>query len=67
MGEPQNDSVGLNLLISAGEASGDLHGARLLTALKRRRPGLTAFGMGGERLESAGIDSVSLSESLSVV
>ena len=44
----------MNLLISAGEASGDLHGARLLAALKRRRPGLTAFGMGGERLESEG-------------
>jgi lipid-A-disaccharide synthase len=59
--------VGLNLLISAGEASGDLHGARLLAALTRRRPGLTAFGMGGERLESAGLDRVARSESLSVV
>jgi lipid-A-disaccharide synthase len=57
----------MNLLISAGEASGDLHGARLLAALKRRRPGLTAFGMGGERLESAGLDRVARSESLSVV
>jgi lipid-A-disaccharide synthase len=57
----------LNLLISAGEASGDLHGARLLAALKRRRPGLTAFGMGGERLEAAGLDRVARSESLSVV
>jgi lipid-A-disaccharide synthase len=57
----------MNLLISAGEASGDLHGARLLAALKRRRPGLTAFGMGGERLESAGLYRVARSESLSVV
>jgi lipid-A-disaccharide synthase len=57
----------MNLLISAGEASGDLHGARLLAALKRRRPGLTAFGMGGERLESAGLDRVAHSEALSVV
>ena len=59
--------MGLNLLISAGEASGDLHGARLLAGLKRRRPGLTAFGMGGERLEAAGLDRVARSESLSVV
>jgi lipid-A-disaccharide synthase len=57
----------LNLLISAGEASGDLHGARLLAALTRRRPGLTAFGMGGERLGAAGLDRVARSESLSVV
>jgi lipid-A-disaccharide synthase len=57
----------MNLLISAGEASGDLHGARLLAALKRRRPGLTAFGMGGGRLESAGLERVVRSEALSVV
>ena len=30
---------GLNLLISAGEASGDLLGARLLRALRAREPG----------------------------
>src|SRR6476661_3251881 len=33
----------LKLLISAGEASGDQHGARLLEALRERRPGLDAF------------------------
>ncbi len=57
----------MNLLISAGEASGDLHGARLLAALTGRRPGLTAFGMGGERLAAAGLNRVARSESLSVV
>ena len=57
----------MNLLISAGEASGDLHGARLLEALRRLRPDLSAFGMGGERLEAAGLDRVVASESLSVV
>lgn len=57
----------MNLLISAGEASGDLHGARLLDALKRRRPGLSAFGMGGERLERSGLERIVRSESLSVV
>lgn len=57
----------MNLLISAGEASGDLHGARLLAALKRRRPDLAAFGMGGERLESAGLTRVARSEALAVV
>ena len=57
----------MNLLLSAGEASGDLHGARLLKALQRRRPGLTAFGMGGARLAEAGLDTVVRSEALSVV
>jgi len=59
--------VSLNLLISAGEASGDLHGARLLAALRRRRPDLAAWGMGGGRLESEGLERVVASEALSVV
>jgi lipid-A-disaccharide synthase len=57
----------LNLLISAGEASGDLHGARLLRALRALRPGLTAFGMGGERLEAAGLERLVRCEEVSVV
>lgn len=57
----------MNLLISAGEASGDLHGARLLRALKAQCPDLSAFGMGGARLEAEGLERVARSESLSVV
>ena len=57
----------MNLLISAGEASGDLHGARLLAALRRERPDLAAFGMGGERLAEAGLERIVRSEALSVV
>jgi len=57
----------VNLLISAGEASGDLHGARLLASLRAARPDVDAFGMGGARLEKAGLDRVVRSESLSVV
>jgi len=59
--------VSLNLLISAGEASGDLHGARLLAALTKKRPDLSAFGMGGERLEAEGLERIVESEALSVV
>jgi lipid-A-disaccharide synthase len=57
----------MNLLISAGETSGDLHGARLLGALRRRRPDVSAFGMGGARLAGAGLDAIVRSEALSVV
>ena len=57
----------MNLLLSAGEASGDLYGARLLKALQLRRPGLTAFWRGGARLAEAVLDTVVRSESLSVV
>ena len=57
----------LKLLISAGEASGDLHGARLLVALRRKRPDLEAFGMGASRLRAAGLETIAPSESVAVV
>jgi len=57
----------MNLLISAGEASGDLHGGRLLRALQALRPGTRAFGMGGSSLVASGLDAVVRPEALSVV
>jgi len=56
----------MNLMISAGEASGDLHGSRLLAALQRARPLLRAFGMGGSRLEAAGLHRIVSSDTLAV-
>lgn len=41
------------ILIVAGDPSGDLHGARLVEALKRRRPGLRVAAVGGPSLEKA--------------
>lgn len=38
------------LLVIAGEASGDLHGAELLHALKARRPDVRIIGIGGDRM-----------------
>ena len=38
------------LLVIAGEASGDLHGAELLHALKAKRPELRLVGIGGDRM-----------------
>jgi lipid-A-disaccharide synthase len=55
------------LFVSAGEISGDLHGARLLQALRRRHPGLRAFGIGGPRLEAAGLEKTADIEELSLV
>jgi lipid-A-disaccharide synthase len=42
----------------AGEASGDLHGADLLTALRAELPDLEVFGIGGQRLREAGMETV---------
>jgi lipid-A-disaccharide synthase len=55
------------LLIVAGEVSGDIHGAHLLDALRRERPGVAAFGMGGSELRRAGLDPVADSSDISVV
>jgi len=39
------------LLTVAGEASGDLHGAEILSALKKMRPDLRIIGVGGAKME----------------
>ncbi|MEO8503698.1 MAG: lipid-A-disaccharide synthase [Acidobacteriota bacterium] len=56
-----------DLLLVAGEASGDLHGARLLSELKSLVPDLEAFGMGGAELRAAGLDAVADSREIAVV
>lgn len=43
------------IMVVAGEASGDLHGAALVEALRRHAPPLTFSGMGGLRMRSAGV------------
>ncbi len=55
------------LWVNAGEASGDLHGAMLLEALRRKDPSLTFVGMGGGELRRAGLESLFSIESLSVM
>lgn len=55
------------LLVVAGEASGDLHAARLLAELRRQRPDLAPFGMGGEELQAAGVELLADSHEVAVV
>lgn len=43
------------ILLVAGEASGDLHGAALVSALRQRDPNIEVWGVGGERLRQAGM------------
>ncbi len=60
MGPVQEEQRPLRLLISAGEASGDMHGAALLGALRQLAlpAGIACFGLGGERLRAAGCETV---------
>ena len=45
-------------MLSAGEASGDLHGSTLCRALMDLHPGVRLFGMGGVRMAAAGMEVI---------
>ena len=55
------------LWISAGEPSGDMHGAVLLQALKSRDSSLDFTGMGGPHLRAAGLSALYAVEDLSIM
>jgi len=57
----------VRILISAGEASGEMYGAQLIEALLRRSPSLEFFGVGGERMRAVGCDTVVDAKKLAVV
>jgi lipid-A-disaccharide synthase len=54
------------LLISAGEASGDMYAARLALALQKRME-VALFGMGGPQMRAAGVDVITDYSEVSVV
>ena len=54
-------------MIVAGEASGDLHGAHLVHALKKQLPSAKISGVGGIHLQHEGITLLSSSDELAVV
>src|SRR2546427_3745869 len=55
------------VMLSAGEASGDLHGGALAAALRRLAPEARLFGMGGERMASAGVELLADARDMAVV
>jgi len=57
----------VRILISAGEASGEMYGALLMEALRRHDPSLEFFGGGGDRMRAAGCQTVVDSRELAVV
>jgi lipid-A-disaccharide synthase len=44
------------ILLSAGDPSGDQHGAAVAAALRERWPHATLFGLGGPRMSAAGVE-----------
>ncbi len=59
--------VPLKILVSAGEASGDLYAAGLVERLRRRIPDAEFFGCAGHHMERAGVRPVVRADSLAVV
>ena len=55
------------ILIIAGEASGDLHGANLAVALRAKAPELSILGVGGPRMQAAGVELVQSLGHLNVI
>jgi lipid-A-disaccharide synthase len=55
------------VLVVAGEASGDGHGADVVRALKALRPEVTFFGMGGPKLKAAGVELIHGAHEISVM
>src|SRR5579862_31669 len=76
---PNNYNCPVQILISAGEASGEMYGAQLIEALRARAAALPAqeggdsansltfFGAGGERMRAAGCEIVVDAKDLAVV
>jgi lipid-A-disaccharide synthase len=57
----------VQILISAGEASGEMYGAQLIEALRQQDPSLRFFGAGGERMRAAGCEIIVDAKDLAVV
>lgn len=66
---PSPDASGppTRLMLVAGEASGDLHGASLMRAMTASGADVRAFGIGGDRMQAAGVDLVCHMRRLAVV
>ncbi len=55
------------VLIVAGEASGDLHAAGFISSLRRLLPDVRIHGIGGQKMEAAGLNCLFPSSDLAVV
>ncbi|MGB1474495.1 MAG: lipid-A-disaccharide synthase, partial [Candidatus Puniceispirillaceae bacterium] len=57
----------VSAFILAGEASGDRLAAQLMAAAKEVFPGISWFGIGGEKMQKAGLISLGGMDSLSII
>src|SRR5579863_1879742 len=57
----------MQILLSAGEASGDYYGAQLIESLRELAPGARFFGMGGDKMRAAGCELLVNASEVAVV
>ncbi|MDF2867379.1 MAG: lpxB [Gammaproteobacteria bacterium] len=62
-----NPTQAKRILIVAGEASGDLHGAKLVREIRQDNPLCSFVGIGGTQLAAAGMEIIVNSDQLAVV
>jgi len=55
------------VMIVAGEASGDLHAAKLVSCVRQKNSNITFFGIGGQGMAEAGVDIMVNSADIAVV
>ncbi len=56
-----------NIMIMAGETSGDMHGAKLVKAMLAKNPKLNFYGMGLKALKNAGVKNIIDASQISIV
>lgn len=56
-----------DVFVFAGEASADLHGAKVLESLYKKRPGCKVFGVGGPKMRSQGMHCIKHMEDFEVM
>ncbi|MFC1826020.1 lipid-A-disaccharide synthase, partial [Thermodesulfobacteriota bacterium] len=56
-----------SVMVIAGEASGDLHGAKLVKAMLQKNNSLSFYGIGGQALKDAGVKILVDASELAVV
>ncbi len=57
----------MRILVSAGEASGDLYASRVVEILKTRHPDAEFFGVAGPRMQAAGVRTIVDQRQLAVI
>ena len=64
---PTDSTKSHNVMVVAGEASGDLHGSNLIQAAAEYHPELNFFGVGGDKMSAAGCRILFPSDELAVM